>query len=140
MVVIFMKSIQEFGSRIYQQSFKVAIPILPYRNPKRLRSLQQLADVLKTEYKDKVLIVTDPVIVKAGLLKKVTDVLDKAYIDYYVYDQTIPNPTIANIKEAKAIYEVNGCQALIGLGGGSSMDCAKGVGASIARPDLTINR
>ena len=140
MVVIFMKSIQEFGSRIYQQSFKVAIPILPYRNPKRLRSLQQLADVLKTEYKDKVLIVTDPVIVKAGLLKKVTDVLDKAYIDYYVYDQTIPNPTIANIKEAKAIYEVNGCQALIGLGGGSSMDCAKGVGASIARPDLTIEQ
>ena len=140
MVVIFMKSIQEFGSRIYQQSFKVAIPILPYRNPKRLCSLQQLADVLKTEYKDKVLIVTDPGIVKAGLLKKVTDVLDKAYIDYYVYDQTIPNPTIANIKEAKAIYEVNGCQALIGLGGGSSMDCAKGVGASIARPDLTIQQ
>lgn len=48
MVVIFMKSIQEFGSLIYQQSFKLAIPILPYRNPKRLRSLQQLADVLKT--------------------------------------------------------------------------------------------
>ena len=135
-----MKRINEMGSRLFQQTFKVAIPILPYRNPQRLRTLQQLADILAKDYKDKVLIVTDAGIVKAGLLERVTKVLDANYIDYYIYDKTIPNPTIANIKEATQMYHDNGCQAIIGLGGGSSMDCAKGVGASIARPDLTIQK
>ncbi len=76
----------------------------------------------------KPLIVTDKGVVKAGLAKKVTDVLEGAGIPYAVYDETIPNPNEKNAEESFALYEKEGCDCLIGLGGGSSMDAAKACG------------
>ncbi|MFI3271961.1 MAG: iron-containing alcohol dehydrogenase [Pseudomonadota bacterium] len=76
----------------------------------------------------KPLIVTDQGIVAVGILKQVTDILEGAGCAYGVYDKTIPNPTDINVDAAFAVYQAEGCDSLITLGGGSSHDCGKGVG------------
>ena len=76
----------------------------------------------------KPLVVTDQGIVKAGILKQITDILDAAKMKYAVYDKTVPNPTDKNVAEAFGMYTAEKCDSLITLGGGSSHDCGKGVG------------
>lgn len=76
----------------------------------------------------KPLIVTDQGILKAGILKQITDILDAAGWKYGVYDKTVPNPTDTNVADAFEIYKSEKCDSLITLGGGSSHDCGKGVG------------
>lgn len=76
----------------------------------------------------KPLIVTDQGIVKAGILKQITDILDAAKMKYAIFDQTVPNPTDKNVDEAFKLYNKEKCDSLITLGGGSSHDCGKGVG------------
>ncbi|GHH99080.1 alcohol dehydrogenase [Neobacillus kokaensis] len=61
-------------------------------------------------------------------------------VSFVVYDQTVPNPTIENIEEAYEIYMTNQCQGIVAFGGGSPMDCAKGIGARAARPNKTIQQ
>lgn len=75
----------------------------------------------------KVLIVTDNGIVNAGLLKSIQDRLEDASISVSVYDGVQPNPTHMNVDEATAFYKENGCDMVMGLGGGSPLDAAKGV-------------
>ena len=62
----------------------------------------------------------------------------KSEISCTIYKDTVANPTSANIEEAKDLYLAHGCQALLAFGGGSSMDCAKGVGARLARPNKSL--
>ncbi len=80
----------------------------------------------------KPLIVTDKGITGAGITKQVTDLLSEAGMDYVVYDETVPNPTDANVHDGVEIYKRKSCDSLITLGGGSSHDCGKGVGLVIA--------
>ncbi|MFO7598018.1 MAG: iron-containing alcohol dehydrogenase [Desulfocurvibacter africanus] len=80
----------------------------------------------------KPLIVTDQGIVKAGILKMITDHMDKAGMKYSVYDKTIPNPTDNNVAEGVEAYKKEGCDSIITLGGGSSHDCGKGVGLVVS--------
>lgn len=80
----------------------------------------------------KPLIVTDPGIVATGILKQITDILDKAKVKYEVYDKTVPNPTDANVAEGVEVYKKAKCDSLITLGGGSSHDCGKGIGLVIS--------
>jgi choline dehydrogenase len=74
------------------------------------------------------LIVTDSGIVKAGLLERTTAPLKAANLDYVVFDKVIPNPPIALVDEGAALYQSEGCDGIIGLGGGSPMDTAKSIG------------
>ncbi|CAK7045304.1 MAG: 1,3-propanediol dehydrogenase [Desulfovibrio sp.] len=83
---------------------------------------------LKNINGSKPLIVTDQGIVKAGILKQITDILDAAKMQYAIYDQTVPNPTDHNVDAAFEMYKKEKCDSLITLGGGSSHDCGKGVG------------
>jgi choline dehydrogenase len=76
------------------------------------------------------LIVTDPGIVRAGLLERATDPLREADMDYVVYDRVAPNPPIALVDEAASLYHSERCDGVIGFGGGSSMDTAKSVGVA----------
>lgn len=76
----------------------------------------------------KPLIVTDQGIVATGILKQITDILDKDGMAYAIYDKTVPNPTDHNVEEATEVYRKEKCDSLITLGGGSSHDCGKGVG------------
>ncbi len=75
----------------------------------------------------KALLVTDKVLGKAGVVKKLTDVLDAAGVEYVIYDDVQPNPTCANVHNGLKALKDNGCDLIISLGGGSPQDCAKGV-------------
>ena len=80
----------------------------------------------------KPLLVTDKGVVAAGICKPVTDLLDAAGMPYIIYDETVPNPTDTNVHDGVKIYEKNGCDSLITLGGGSSHDCGKGIGLIVS--------
>mgnify|MGYP000256020011 CR=1 FL=1 len=76
----------------------------------------------------KPLLVTDKGIVHTGILKQITDILDDAAMEYAIYDETVPNPTDINVAAGVELYKKEECDSLISIGGGSSHDCAKGVG------------
>ncbi|CAM3546413.1 iron-containing alcohol dehydrogenase [Cytobacillus oceanisediminis] len=129
--------------RVYQRTFKLVSPILPWREPKLIEginSLDRLPDFIKTIAISRILIVTDSGIRSLGLMDGFLQGLHNRGIEFFIYDKTVPNPTIENIEEALELYKNNHCQGIIAFGGGSPMDCAKGVGARVARPDKSISQ
>ena len=66
--------------------------------------------------------------------------LSKSQISCTIYKDTVANPTSANVEDAKDLYLDHECQALLAFGGGSSMDCAKAVGARLARPHKSLSK
>jgi alcohol dehydrogenase len=78
------------------------------------------------------LLVSDRGVEAAGIVAAVADAIQAAGIDVAVYAGTQPNPTTTNVAEASALYRERSCDGIVGLGGGSSMDCAKGAGIEIA--------
>ena len=135
-----MNMIMRFGCRAFQFCFKVLIPILPYRDPEIVNSVSDVPERLTERGIQKVLIVTDVGVKSAGLLEPLERALQNAGIRCSVYDRTVANPTVQNVEEARTLYQKDGCQALIGIGGGSSIDCAKAVGARIARPRKPVHK
>lgn len=136
----YMNLIQHICCRAYQGVFRAALPFLPYREPEILHRCEELPDTLKQQKIKKILIVTDPGIVACGLITKITSVLAKEKISYSVYDQTSANPTVRDVEEALALYQKEHCKALLAIGGGSAMDCAKALGARIACPKKTLGQ
>lgn len=135
-----MNIVKKIYCRIFQKCFKIAIPILPYRQPELINGFENLPAVLEKEKKSRVIIVTDQFISKIGLLDGLKSVLESKNIPYFLYDKTTANPTTDNVAEALEIYKANNCDSIIGFGGGSSMDCAKGLGVRIARPKKTLDQ
>ena len=82
----------------------------------------------------KPIVFTDPDLVKFGVTKKVTDLLDKAKVAYSVYCDIKANPTIENVKNGVKAFKKAKADCIIAIGGGSSMDTAKGVGIIVANP------
>ena len=90
---------------------------------------KELGSKIKTLGAKKPLIVTDKGITKAGLTKKIRDLIKKDNgIDAVVFDETIPNPTDKNVHDGLEVFKKNGCDMIITLGGGSPHDCGKGIG------------
>lgn len=87
-----------------------------------------------------VLVVTDKSIRDLGLLDRMLEHLDHHNIGYTIYDGTVANPTTDNVEEARALYLEKGCRAVIGFGGGSSIDCAKAVAARVAKPRQSLEK
>ena len=126
--------------RTYQTVFRIALPILPYTEPRILEHAEDVPAVLQKRSIQKVLIVTDPGIARLGLTASLERALTAQGIGVTVYAETSANPTVSNVEEAASLYRASACQAIIGFGGGSAMDCAKGVGARIAQPNKPINK
>ncbi len=126
--------------RTYQTVFRIALPILPYTEPRILEHAEDVPAVLQKRSIQKVLIVTDPGIARLGLTASLERALTAQGIGVTVYAETRANPTVSNVEEAASLYRESDCQAIIGFGGGSAMDCAKGVGARIAQPNKPINK
>ena len=82
----------------------------------------------------KPIVFSDPDLIKFGVTKKVTDLLDKAKVKYAVYSEIKPNPTIANVKNGVKAFKAAKADCIVAIGGGSSMDTAKAVGIIIANP------
>lgn len=126
--------------RAFQTAFRIALPILPYREPEIVSTLAELDRVLAKEAVRSVLIVADQGVRNAGLLAPVEEVLTRCGVAYVVYDKTRPNPTVDNVEEALNVYRENGCDALIAVGGGSPIDCAKVVGARVVCPKKSVGK
>lgn len=135
-----MNIIEQFYCRTYQTAFRAALPFLPYREPEILHHCKELPDTLKQRRVKKLMIVTDSGIAACGLLARVTSVMDPAGISYAIYDQTNANPTVRNVEEALVLYHREHCEAILAIGGGSAMDCAKALGARIAYPKKTLGQ
>ncbi|MDO5423124.1 MAG: iron-containing alcohol dehydrogenase [Eubacteriales bacterium] len=133
-----MNTCKKLYCRTFQTAFKIALPLLPYRNPKIAGSVKDIPEILRKKKCDHVLIITDRGIRHLGLTNRLEQVLTRSGISYTIYDRTVANPTTANVDEALDLYYKNACHAIIGFGGGSSMDCAKAVGARIAKPDQSL--
>jgi alcohol dehydrogenase class IV len=96
-------------------------------------SLLKIAEIL-TQFKGrKPLIVSDEILVKLGLVQKLTDILDNNNIDYALFSQVTPDPTITLISEGVSYYTSHQCDSFIALGGGSVMDCTKAIAAAKAK-------
>ena len=129
--------------RAYQAVFRVATKFLDWSEPTLLKgagSVKKLAETVKENAHDSVLIVTDKGLMNLHLLDGLFEELGKNGVKYTVYDGTQPNPTIPNIEEAKTMYEENGCKAVIAFGGGSPMDCAKAAAARVRCPKKPIQK
>lgn len=90
-------------------------------------SLNNLPTIVKNKNLKKALLVTDSVLVKLGLIEKVTDLLSKNEIEYVIFDETKPNPTVKNVNNGLKLLKDNGCDFVISFGGGSPHDAAKGI-------------
>lgn len=109
----------------YQTLFEFAAPTRLVFGP---GAIQQVPRLLEDAGEGRTLIVTDPGIRSAGLLDRLTAVLDRAGRSYAVFDETEANPSAETVERCARRYLDDGCGMLIAIGGGSSMDVAKGTG------------
>jgi alcohol dehydrogenase class IV len=127
--------------RGYQGVFKIAAAFLDFTPPELLEgpgSVRRLPELIKSKGVDKVLVVTDKGILGLRLLDGLFERLTTAGIGYVLFDGVQPNPTIQNIEDALKLYDDAGCKAIIAVGGGSPMDCAKAAGARASNRGRTI--
>lgn len=126
--------------RVFQTAFRLALPLLPYREPEIVTACSKLGKVFEKEKIKSALIVTDKGIVSNGLVAPLEKVLNDNGVAFAVYDKTQPNPTVDNVEDALTLYKSNHCNGIIAIGGGSSMDCAKALGARVAYPKRTVGQ
>lgn len=98
---------------------------------------KELPGVVANLGKKKALIVTDAGLVKFGVVKMVTDVLDAASLPYDIFSDVKPNPTVTNVKNGIDAFKASGADYIIAIGGGSSIDTAKAVGIVINNPEFS---
>lgn len=99
-------------------------------------AIQSIPDEVKAHGLNKAFVCSDPDLIKFGVTKKVTDVLDAAKLEYEIYSNIKPNPTIENVQTGVAAFKASGADYFIAIGGGSSMDTAKAIGIIIANPEF----
>lgn len=129
--------------RVYMMIFRIVVQyLLPFRFPKTFEgpdsSLDLARHVVKEGHK-KILIVTDEMLVKLGLLNGIEDALKEAGADYVIFDGVLPDPTVALIESGVDLLKSHGCDAIIAVGGGSSIDAAKVIGAR-AKNNKTVQK
>ncbi len=99
-------------------------------------AIKAIPEEIKARGFKKVFVASDPDLVKFGVSAKVTDILTAAGIDYTLFSDIKPNPTIENVKAGIDAYKAYGADCIVAIGGGSSMDTAKAVGIVIANPEF----
>lgn len=98
---------------------------------------RELPEVINRLGKTKALVVTDPGLIKFGVAKMVTDVLDEAGVKYEIFSQVKPNPTVSNVQDGIEAYKKAEADFIIAIGGGSAIDTAKGIGIVINNPEFS---
>lgn len=136
-----MNVIKVFAFRTVQGITYLAEFLLPWKEPELLTgagAIKKLPHKIKDDGYDNILIVTDKGLMKLNILEPLFKGLDDTGVKYSIYDRTEPNPTFTNIEDALKFYKSNDCKAIVAFGGGSPMDCAKGVGVRLAHPNKTL--
>ena len=135
-----MNIVKRIYCRSVQLAFRAALPILPYRQPHALQSTDDIAPLLRRKKIRSILLVADAGVRRLGLTAQLEESLRSEHIVYAVYEQKTPNPTIDDVEKARAQYKLTNAKAIVAVGGGSAIDCAKVVGARIARPKRPVTR
>lgn len=135
-----MNIFKKFYCRTFQTVFKIALPFLPYRQPKMLKSNSEVVGVLKKHNKKSVLLVTDKGIRGLNLTVALENEIKNAKIKLCVYDEVVPNPTTDNVQDALEMFKQNECDSIVAFGGGSVMDCAKATGARVVYPSKPLSK
>ncbi len=127
--------------RLVQGVFRMVMPLLPWREPELTQDpgcVTTLPGTIANAGVSRVLVVTDRGISALGILDPLLAALGEAGIFYRVYDGTSANPTVDNVEEALTLYRQERCHGLLAAGGGSPIDCAKGVGIRAVRPRRSL--
>lgn len=97
---------------------------------------KELPEVLNRMGLHKALVCSDKGLIRVGTTKMVTDVLDGVGFPYEIYSEIKPNPTVTNVKQGVEAFRQSGADCIIAIGGGSSMDTAKGIGIVANNPEF----
>jgi len=98
-------------------------------------AINEIPGIIASKGFRKAFVASDPDLVKFGVTAKITDLLEQNHIDYVVYSNIKPNPTIQNVQEGVDAYKASGADFMITIGGGSSMDTGKGIGIIVNNPE-----
>lgn len=99
-------------------------------------AIAAIADEMKGRGFKKAFVASDPDLMKFGVTQKVLEVLENAGLEYVIFDEIKPNPTIENVQAGVEAYKVSGAQCIVAVGGGSSIDTAKAIGIIIENPEF----
>ena len=103
-------------------------------------SIKKIPELLRGQKVKKPMLITDNGLVKAGIAQKIIDVLVNAHFPYAVFTDVEPNPSVKTVNNIQKLYLLSGCDGFIALGGGSSMDAAKGAAARVVKPKTSVNK
>lgn len=129
--------------RTFQTGMKVANYFIGYRTPEIIEgegSILELPKHILSKGVKKVLLVTDPGLIKLGLINSLTSKMEDCNLDYVVFSNIQPNPTDENVEEGFKIYKENHCDGIVAFGGGSPIDCAKAIAARNAHPKKSVKK
>lgn len=99
-------------------------------------SIAQIVSEVNKRHFTKALLVTDKALMKAGVVEKVTALLDRHHLPYMIYDEVVPNPTIGVVQQGVELFKTAGADYLVAIGGGSPQDTAKAIGIIINNPEF----
>ena len=125
---------------MYQTAFRILMPFLSYPKPKLLADYSQMSKVIEQNNIKKVFIITSKSLTKLGLVEDIITQLTNSNIEFVIFDEVKPNPTISLVEKALLLYKQNNCQGIIAFGGGSVIDCAKVLGARAVKPKQSITK
>lgn len=129
--------------RVFQAVMKVANYFLGYRMPDYIEGagcIKKLPEQIKAKGIRNVLLVTDGKLMELGLPNGLIEAMKEAEMNLTVFSDVQPNPTDLNVEAGFKVFRENNCEAMIAMGGGSSMDCAKGIAAKNAHPNKSVAR
>ena len=129
--------------RTFQAVFNVGARCLPWRKAEVVDgagSIAKIPELLNREGKKKPMVVTDPGLMACGVAPSILKVLEDAKVPYSLYDKVEPNPTVNTVNAIQAQYLKEGCDSFVAIGGGSSMDAAKGAAARVVKPRKGVNQ
>ena len=129
--------------RICQKILKVGMCFMDWSEPVLLEgegAVLKLPSFIKEKGVNRVLVVTDKGLMSLHLLDPLLNELNKESIEYFIFSDVQPNPTIPNIEACKDTYLENKCEGIIAFGGGSPMDCAKAAAARVLKPKQSVRK
>lgn len=131
-----------FYCRVYQAIFRMVLRFVVIRIPKHMEGVGvciKLPGYLARKKIRRVLIVSSPSVLRMELVQQFLAKFEKYRMSYVIYEGTKPNPTISNVEDAYQRYIQGGCEAIVAIGGGSVMDCAKGVAIRVVKPKQKLS-
>ncbi|MDR2035468.1 MAG: iron-containing alcohol dehydrogenase [Coriobacteriales bacterium] len=129
--------------RTFQFFFNLGARVLPWRKALPIKgagAIKKIPGILAKDGVTRAMVVTDPGLMAAGIAPRILEVLQEQDMPYTLYSEVQPNPTTDMVNEIYDLYCSSGCNGFVAIGGGSSMDAAKGAAARVKRPRKTIQQ